>query len=192
MFYLPRFNIYCYSLTANSITSAGDCWRHIGEVSCDWPSFVFVVKANLAESKLMKIMQLIALIRKQCIQFKATRSKSIALLNSEYQISFSQAEVLLDKIEYVVKPEFNAEALSRIVAALYNCAAIDMTTSLPMSLVPSILIHPCCELVDSYLQPPSQTFASLLPFTPSIGFDSVGDSFVLPPPAALSRPTSVD
>jgi hypothetical protein len=132
-----------------------------------------VVKSDIIETKLNKVLQLIASIREQCLLFKSGGPDSIRHLSSQYAISLHQAEIALDRVEYLVKLEVSTEALMRVVSALFDSAAIE-------TIVPSAaVISSRCQLVDA--QP------MLLPQQAGSGED-----FLLPPPIPLARPTSVD
>ena len=109
--------------TADVYTKQGD-WKCIGEISGDWPAFVFVVQKSSSSLLLNKIKEFIGSLHKECKAMKTEKSSSGKYLCDKYGISIDQANDFLEKINWNSTLSVDDSNIKSVVRSLHSCNII--------------------------------------------------------------------
>ena len=132
--------------TADKYTRTG-VWNVIGQVSGDWPSFVFVVRQSEDKNILNEIVKIIQLVEDAAAAIQTGGIESEQYLCAKHGITENQSKEFLDKISWNCKLELSRKVVRTVVDSLRVSGIVggEHVTDSPES----VIAHPTqCKLIE--------------------------------------------
>lgn len=120
-----EIDVFLWDITTADVYTKEGAWKHIGEVTGDWPAFVFVVRADVSDDMLARISKFIESVHAECDLMKLNaHGSALQYLWDTYGISEKQAIDFLHKISWNSKLVISRKSLESVVSSLHACEII--------------------------------------------------------------------
>ena len=139
-----EIDVFLWDITTADVYAKEGAWTCIGEVSGDWPAFVFAVRSDIDKLTLGGIRQFILNLATHCGAMKSGGAQSVDHLCAQYGITSKQAGEFIERIKWNCTLSVDRSALERVTQSLQDSGVlpkadvdVDTVTTLSHSHIPS-------------------------------------------------------
>ena len=132
--------------TADKYTRC-NVWKVIGQVAGDWPSFVFLVRADEEMDNVLALSEIVGRVAKASKALKSGGLESVQFLCKHFHITENQASQFLESVSWNCKLEINEKVIQTVIKSLRVSGIVeldDTSFSITELVYPSI----CRIIVD--------------------------------------------